>query len=492
MKRITLLITLCLTFSSFGQNINFAKSFGNSGYDYGRDIKQDIDTGYIATGSSSSFGSQNADAFLMKIDSIGTFQWSYNYGGSGYEWGESVVVTKDSAYALAGYTNSIGAGGFDFYLVRTANDGVPTWEKQYGGSDWDKAYDLVQLNDSGFVLVGETFSYGNGNNDVYIIRTDKNGDTLWTRTYGGTEADYANAVLLDGDSIVIVGGTTSYGNGMTDGLILKYHIDGTFGWMKTAGEAGEDYFTSATMYPNGDYVLGGTKDYDHWNNCDCGNDFWVYKTDNQGNMLNDGGWNGESVGHDITNDVVIDSINNKIYYAGATNSWNSNDGLNEAFIGKLSQVFGWNDYVNVFGANGEDLLYALDNCYDRGTIAIGNLEYGSVGGANILIVKTDFNNTAGSIVVDQEVVFDIITLDLTSESPANNILNIYPTIVQDIINIKGLNSAFTATVYSGNGQLVQKYQADSDNLNLSGLTPGFYVLQIEADNSTYIRKIIKR
>jgi hypothetical protein len=163
MKILIITIILLIPFIGKSQNINFIKSYGNNGYDYGRDIKQDVDTGYIATGSSSSFTSENADAFLLKVDSLGNFKWSYDYGGQGSDWGEAVVVTLDSSYAIGGYTNSFGSGGFDFYLVRTNSVGVPLWEKTYGGSDWERAHDMVQLPDSGFVLVGETYSYGSGN-----------------------------------------------------------------------------------------------------------------------------------------------------------------------------------------------------------------------------------------------------------------------------------------------------------------------------------------
>ena len=188
MKTIFLVCFIALTSISLSQNIHFIKSYGNNGYDFGRDIKQDIDTGYIATGSSSSFWSANADAFLLKVDSLGNFKWSYNYGGTGSEWGEAVLPTSDGGYAVGGYTNSYGAGGFDFYFVKTNEFGVPQLEKTYGGPDWDKAYDMVQLPDSSYILVGETFSYGNGNNDVYIVRIDQYGDTIWTQSYGGSEA----------------------------------------------------------------------------------------------------------------------------------------------------------------------------------------------------------------------------------------------------------------------------------------------------------------
>ena len=140
MKKLSLILLLLTAYFAEAQNINFIKSYGNNGYDVGKDVKQDLDTGYIATGSSSSFNSADADVYLLKVDSMGNFKWSYNYGGTGSDWGEKVMLTPDSAYAIAGYTNSFGAGGFDFYLIKTDKFGNPEWERTYGGSDWDKAH----------------------------------------------------------------------------------------------------------------------------------------------------------------------------------------------------------------------------------------------------------------------------------------------------------------------------------------------------------------
>lgn len=494
--KIILLITLfCLPFISNGQNIYFIKSYGNNGYDYGRDIKQDVDTGYIATGSSSSFLSGNADAFLLKVDSLGNFKWSYPYGGPGADWGEAVIVTLDSSYALGGYTNSFGAGGFDFYLVRTDRTGNPIWGKTYGGTDWERAHDLIQLPDSGFVLVGETYSYGNGNMDVYIIRTDKNGDTLWTRTYGGTNDDYANAVLLDGDSLVIAGGTTSFGAGMTDGLILKYHINGTLGWAKVAGREKEDYFTSLVKRPStGDYIIGGTRDYNHYQNNDDGQDFWGYYISNSGALIMDTSfWNGGQSGEEFVYDVAVNESLNSIYYGGSTTSWGTWDisqGYSDAFIGRVNFLNAWQNYVQGFGTEGNDIVYALDNCYDNGLVAIGDLKHNSSGGYNLFIAKIDDFYSVGQFQVTQDLTNEVITLKI--ENLKNNTkIKTYPTIVENVLNIEGLSLNNTIDVYDYSGQLIFSKSNINNTIDLSYLSSGSYILTIQTDEGYYSTKIIK-
>jgi len=491
MKTVFIFLAISLTTSLFSQDIHFIKSYGNSGYDYGRDIKQDIDTGYIATGSSSSFGSENADAFLLKVDSLGNFKWSHNYGGSGSEWGESVVLTQDGAYAIAGYSNSGGAGGFDFYFVRTDQTGVPHWEKYYGGSDWDRAYDLAQLPDESFVIVGETYSYGAGNNDIYIVKTDQNGDTLWTRTYGGAEADYANAVLVDGDSIVVVGGTESFGNGMSDGIILKYHVDGTFGGAKTYGQENNDYFTSIEKH-NNDYYLGGTRHY-YYNQTGYLGDFWVFQISNDGTtVFGDTSMTGGSHEVEIAYDVNV-LPNNKIIYAGSTKSfgYSTTDFKTDAFVGKLNADYSQPPFINNFGFVGDDDIRATDNTFDGGFVAIGNSEFNSIGGNNILILKDDASNSIDNIDVLSEIDLDLITLNteiLNKESD----FKIYPNPVLSDLNIVGIDDVdFEISIFNLSGSLILTSSANQ-SISLSELVSGYYIVEISNEHNIYRKKIIKQ
>ena len=491
MKIALLILFASIVYSVNAQNIHFLKSYGNNGYDYGRDIKQDVDTGYIATGSSSSFSSENADAFLLKVDSLGNFDWSYNYGGTGSDWGESVVVTSDSSYALAGHTNSSGSGGFDFYLVRTSNLGVPLWEKQYGGTDWDKAYDLIQLSDSGFVMVGETYSFGNGNNDAYIIRTDKFGDTLWTRTYGGTEADFANAVIADGDSLIVVGGTESQSNGMTDGLVLKYHIDGTLGWAKNFGQEREDYFTSIT-HEYGDYFLGGTRHY-YFDQTGYLGDFWITQMSTDGNTIYaDTSMTGGSHEFEIANDLIVNNLEH-IIFAGSTKSFGHAlfDNKTDAFIGRLLNNYYETNFIKNFGVAGDENVTALDKCNDNGFVGIGNTKFMSTGGNNIFILKVDKDITTVNITVTTEMTSDVITLSLNENLESNSNLNIYPTLVNETLTIDGLtNENYKIEVYNMNGQLVKSF-INQNELNLSDINSGTLIIRLTTSESTITKRIVK-
>lgn len=484
MRQIILSFFLVISISSISQNIHFIKSYGNNGYDYGEDIKQDIDTGYIATGSSSSFSSQNADAFLLKVDSLGNFKWSYNYGGPGSDWGKGVVTTQGGGFAIAGFTNSFGAGGFDFYLIKTNYIGIPEFEKTYGGSDWDKAHDIIEMPDSGFVLVGETYSFGNGNNDIYIVRTDASGDTVWTRTYGGAEADYANAVLLDGDSLVVVGGTESAGNGMTDGIILKYHIDGTLGWVKTAGMEREDFFTSITSNNNGEYFLGGTRHY-YFDQTGYLADFWIYNMEDSGPLIADTSITSGSHEYEIANGISVDD-NDNIFFGGSTKSFGyaTVDGFTDAFVGKLNNNYYQGSYIKNFGVAGNEEVNQLRNTSDRGYIAIGNTEFRSTGGNNLFILKIDEVNSTGSITVNTELTTDIITLSIKEDEMHTNTISAYPTLARNFIKIEGIKDPnFTISIIDLTGKEIFN-RSNVDIIDINHLSNGYYVLKVNNKTST--------
>jgi hypothetical protein len=205
----------------------FISTFGGLQNTTGAQVKTTYDKGYILIGTTNSSGCGNTDMYAVKTDSLGNKQWSKTYGGQLNEEGFSVEQTFDHGYVFLGLTNSFGKGGYDVYLVKTDSAGNFQWQRTYGDSNWDFGYSIKQLTDSGFVIVGQTYSYGKGNGDVYVIRTDKNGDTLWTRAVGDTGYDVGNSVTVVRDSLYyIVGATTSFSKGDTDMYFIKMNNKG--------------------------------------------------------------------------------------------------------------------------------------------------------------------------------------------------------------------------------------------------------------------------
>ena len=168
------------------------KKIGGGSWDFANDIKATLDGGFIITGIQDPQPFQR-DAYLVKIDSEGEVEWENNYGGSSSELGEGVIETSDGGFAFIGKTQSTGNGGSDLYFVKTDADGTVEWEKTFGGSSTDSGFDLLEMEQGGYALLGTTRSFGAGSYDVYFIKTDENGEVLLTSTIDIEQ----NEILID-------------------------------------------------------------------------------------------------------------------------------------------------------------------------------------------------------------------------------------------------------------------------------------------------------
>jgi hypothetical protein len=260
----------------------WSKTFGSTGNDYTYSVRQTKDGGYIIGGTTSSFGAGGYDFYLVKTDASGNLLWNKTFGGSGNEYAYLVQQTSDGGYIIAGNTNSFGAGGDDFYLVKTDVNGNLSWSKTYGGSGNDWAYSVKQASDGGYIIAGTTFSFGAGNNDFYLVRTDGSGNLLWNKTYGGTGRDFARSVEQTSDGGFIIGGnTTSFGiTGMNDYLV-KTDASGDLSWNSTfGGTVGEVAFSVQQTRDGGFMIAGYTQSFRPGLLCD----YYLVKTDVNGNL----------------------------------------------------------------------------------------------------------------------------------------------------------------------------------------------------------------
>lgn len=237
--RVILPIIFCMFCLALDAQITFQKSFDGSGSDVGKAVCQTNDGGYVITGWTNQFGS-GGDIYLIKTDSLGTLQWAKNFGGTASDGGFSVQQTHDNGYAIAGSTSSFGAGEQDFLLIKTDNNGIVEWSKTYGGTsnDGDGGVFMQQTDDKGFIMVGSTYSYGvpaNYQFDIYIVKTDSAGSVEWTKTFGEIYWDGANSVQQTADGGFIIGGSTQEPDPMSAPhrmLLLKIAPDGSLQWAK--------------------------------------------------------------------------------------------------------------------------------------------------------------------------------------------------------------------------------------------------------------------
>lgn len=187
--------------------------------------------------------------------------WSRTYGGITDDGAYSLEQTSDGGYVLAGYSLSFTAGSTDFWMVKTDANGNQEWNKRFGGIGQEACVAVQQTNDGGYALAGYTFSFGAGGRDFWLVKTNANGDSLWSRTYGGILNDYPSSMQQTSDGGYIMAGTTnSFGNGYEDFWLVKTDAYGTMEWHRTFGEAGVDEAAAVQQTSDGGYALAGTAD----------------------------------------------------------------------------------------------------------------------------------------------------------------------------------------------------------------------------------------
>lgn len=260
--------------------IEWSQTSGSLGYGYAKALIETSDGGYALAGYRSVYATGSYDFVLVKTDSYGNEEWNKTYGGSNYDIVSDLIESSDGGYVLAGSIDAY----FDdenFWLVKTDADGNMMWNQTYGGENYDRCSTVVETSDGGYALAGSTFSLSGDDSDFWLIKTDSNGDVEWSHTYGGTENDMANSMVLTSDEGFALFGTTgSYGDADEDSLLIKTDTDGNMQWNQTYGESGNEVGTALVETNDGRFVLGGyTTSFG-----DGDSDFWLVKTDEKGDI----------------------------------------------------------------------------------------------------------------------------------------------------------------------------------------------------------------
>jgi len=313
----------------------------------------------------------------FNLVSASSGMWSKTYG-NGKESAHSLVETSDGGFALAGSTGSFGVGGSDFWLVKTDVNGNIEWNQTYGGAESESARSLIKTSDGGFAIVGDTESFGAGECDFWLVKTDSYGNMEWNQTYGGPGYDYSRSLIETSDGGYAIGGAIdlSYEDpfGDRDFWVVKTDSYGNMEWNRTYSDAPLNSCSDLVETSDGGYLLaGGTGRYLVEAN------IWIIKTDEQGNME----WNQRYGGRD---------------HAGANSLVKTNDG-GYAIAGYRSQDFwlikidesGNIEWDQTYFKSGAEEAYSLVETSDGG-YALAGVTSGSIDEQYYIdawMVKTD-------------------------------------------------------------------------------------------------------
>jgi len=427
----SLLFFLFISAISCAQQITFQKTFGGGNIEQGYSIQQTSDGGYIIAGGSASFGSGIDDVYLIKTNANGNSLWIKTFGGTDIEEGNSIQQTTDGGFIISGYTQSFGAGNSDVYLIKTDANGDALWTKIFGGTGFDWGNSVQQTIDGGYIVTGITNSFGAGYDDVYLIKTDANGNSLWTKTFGGTNHDLGFSVQQTTDGgYIIIGKTYNFGAGDMDVYLIKTDVNGDALWTKTFGGTGVDEGYSVQQTTDAGYVITG------WTNSFGAGTFDVYliKTDTNGDSL----WTKTFGGTNVDVGVSVQQTTDGGYIVtGYTTIFGA--GTFDVYLIK-TDANGDSLWTKTFGGINTDYGYSVQQTSDGGYIIIGSAQSFGSGSSDIYLIKTDSMGNSGC---NQTNPATIVTTPATQVTSPATIVNSPPTIVTNPATVVGSGGTVT-------------------------------------------------
>jgi hypothetical protein len=486
MQTIVKLILVLLPITVSAQ-INYLKHYSDSGYDYGEGVVQLDDSSYAICGSSSSFQNGASQSFLLKVDSLGNRIWSMNYGGTESESARRVMHLNNFGYALAGYTNSSGYGNYDFHLIKTDENGQMEWERTYGSAGWDRVNDAAMTRDTGFVLIGETnFDLNNGN-DIYIVRTNSIGDTIWTKTIGGAGDDAANAIERYNDSLFVVAGEMY----ITDSLKTKPYLlylkdDGSVLFEDTLMYAGSFELNDIIIVNDTLQAIGSHKMElgDEWN-------WTIYLFNMQSNSIPlIGFYSGGNPG-DYHGDLVTDYGSGAYRYVGFSHENHPmafEIGL-DFMVGQMnSSLTAWLQDACHVNRPKTDYGNQMISTSDGGAAVVGYREDIGIGGSSVFLLKIGRNEMypITDAVFSYDPIVKTLELDLKSE------FSVYPNPASSIVNVTLDDlEKYNLVVRDMNGKMVLSMVVSGQAvIDVSNLTSGVYTVEVLYNNRRTLKRIV--
>lgn len=447
--------------------ITWQYTFGGYGSDEGRSVQQTADGGYLVCGSTGSFGPGNGDVYVIKLDSLGTKEWSGAYGTALTEEGWSVVPLADGS-VVGGTTYSGTNSGYDGLLIRLDDSGEVVWQKTAGTDQWDLLYDVAG-NASGFLAAGQSFSSGSG--DVWLVQFDADGDTLWTRTLGTDHVEEGRALCVTPDGGCVIAGSEWLDDGSIDALVMKVDQNGALEWSRSLGGPGDQKGYGIAIATDSNFVVGGsTRGFaEPWS-------MLMAKLNTSGDSLwltSPGGGTEDWEGHEI---LALDG--GQLVMAGYSSGIGA--GGRDAYL-IFTTPDGYWSFGPSYGGFEDEEFWAVDTTSDGGFVCVGSTSSLGPGIEAVFVVKSD-GDTLNAPIIE---VFDPLSLpDADPLGPPMLFPN--PAQAHDVITINtggqmGCSRSVEVDMVDVHGRslLITSLASGTRQFELPDLSPGLYTVTIQ-------------
>lgn len=391
-KHFFTLILMTFLMNLYGQNI-FQRHFGSAGNDFVRNISPTNDKGFIVIGYTTHSSNGLKDIFISKFSNADNLEWTKTYGGNGDDDGFTIVQTTDGGYIFTGTSNSYGTGDDDVIVIKTDQKGIVEWNKIYSGNGHDLGRDIYELPDNSYLLLSETTSNSFGLMDICLTMIDKSGKVIWSKLYGGTQNELCyNFRRTNDGNFLLAGITYSYGFGKHDMFLLKVKPDGTLLKCMVYGQSGDDYAYSAVQDENGDIGIGGFSITGN-----TGKDNTFIKTDSNFKIIWQKSFGGIKDEYIVN---VMPTAQGEVFIPGMTYSYGHGD--RDVFLAKFSK-YGQLSFFKTYGGLNDDNVANRSSIfadYDNIIIAAVTTSFKQVqpfrsNNMDGYLIKTDYYGNSG-------------------------------------------------------------------------------------------------
>lgn len=485
-KLLSQFILLLLSVSPILSQFSFYNTYTGNDFDIGQGITEVTGGKFAVTGSSSSLAGDGAQAFIMLIDQEGNHEWTKPYGGSNSDWGRRVFFEEGQGFWLAGYSNSFGdAMDFDFMLMHMDMQGELISTQTYGSSDWERIWDATRVSDGGFFLVGERSGDNSIQEDMFLVKTDEFGDTLWTKVWQTDGVDIAYATAQLNDTTLLVAGTALDTNENQGAVLLAYSLDGELYWEKYYGENVESSeFRAISVYDDKIFLGGGLVNP---TTGILGN--WVMRLNDVGDIEVNESFAREGVDYAST---VLATIYYKFYWTMYSEAEQDNvyPGGGDLFFYLYNQDILFT-LSRSFSGFDPDIAHQMIATSDGGVAIVGEVSDKSQqfsAGRHVLVIKIGPND---EMVLDRLEGNDLVNTDEFQKS-AN--LSLFPNPVVNQLHIVRLQNQqpTTYSIHDLKGTIISKGTTEGE-VNVEHLEGGIYFLKL-ANQHEYnqVLKFIKK